>query len=317
MREHVEDGALQAWLDDELRGREASRLERHLEQCAACRDRAEALRGLEARVVQGLLPLEGEVDLAAARREVVRRRSSRAAGAGTSPVPLRGAGLSAPPSGPRTVHPPGEPSGSPTVPGGQAGPSRGGDPRFGKGGSAGGRGGWGRRRSVAAAAILVLVAGGAAALPGSPVRQWLDTARGGVDVPEIHGMSAAGEVMSGVAVGLRDGRVEVVLRSPPPGSRVEVRVEREERVELQAPLGARYATAPGRLEVDLSDAEGGPLLLLIPGAAREVLLVLERRPLMTWMGGTFRLEEGVRAETRGEGLVVALPEPEPAPPSSP
>jgi hypothetical protein len=161
------------------------------------------------------------------------------------------------------------------------------------------------------------VAGGAAALPGSPVRQWLETTLGEVRAPEIHGVTDAGEVMSGVAVGLRDGRVEVVLRAPRPGSRVEVRVEREERVELQAPLGARYTTAPGRVEVDLSEAGSGPLLLLVPGAAREVHLALERRPLMTWAGGTFRLEEGVRAETRGEGLVLAIPESEPLPPPSP
>lgn len=95
---------------------------------------------------------------------------------------------------------------------------------------------------------------------------------------------------------------------------MEIRIGGEDRVELQAPVGTRYSTAPGRVEADLAEAGDGLLLILIPSSAREVDLAVERRPIMTWSGGTFRLEEGIPAETRGEAMVIRLPTPDPSGP---
>lgn len=258
MTVHVDEGELQAWLDDELRGEPAARVARHLEQCVVCRDQAHALRALQVRVTTGLEPLDGRVDPEAARWRVRQRSADRRRSAAADPVPRR----------------------------------------------------WGRRRSVAAAAMLVLVAGGAAAFPGSPVRSWIADTLGEAPPPEVLTTTVDGEPISGVAVGLRDGRVEVVLQSPAPAGEVEVRVGGVDRVEVQAPAGTRYSTAPGRVEADLAEAVGGTVVVLIPGTAREVSIAVGHRPIMTWSGGTFRLEEGVPAETRGEALLIRLPTPE-------
>jgi hypothetical protein len=301
MTEHVEEGTLQAWLDDELQGATASDVARHLEQCAACRDVAQGLRTLESGTTAHLLPLEGEVDLDAARWKVRQRRAARRdADRNAEREAGREAGRGGGREGPaRTGRPgPGPLQNRPGSSQNRPGPSRKGK-------------GWSRRRSVAAAAMLVLVAGGAAALPGSPIRAWIGEAMGGAPEPEIRTATVDGESMAGVAVGLRDGRVEIVLRAPRPSAEVEIRVGGEDRVELQAPVGARYSTAPGRVEADLADAGDGPLLILIPSSAREVHLAVERRPIMTWSGGTFRLEEGIPAETRGEAMVIRLPTPDP------
>jgi anti-sigma factor RsiW len=258
MTEHVDEGRLQAWLDDELRGEAAARVARHLERCVACRDQAQALRTLERQVTAGLRPLDGPVD-PEARWKIRQRRGARKEASAAGALRRRR---------------------------------------------------WSRRRSVAAAAVLVLVAGGAAALPGSPIRSWIAESMREAPTPEVHTTLAEGEPVSGVAVGLRDGRVEVVFHGPRPAAEVEVRVGGVDRVEVQAPAGTRYSTAPGRVEADLGEAAGGTLLILIPGSAREVSLAVGRRPIMTWSGGTFRLEEGVPAETRGEGLLIRLPAPD-------
>lgn len=275
MTEHMDEGRLQAWLDDELRGAAASVVARHLEQCGRCRDVAQALRSLESGTTAHLRPLGKDVDVEAARWKIRQRRAAareaeRMAGKGTGRDHL-------------ARHRSGPP-----------------------------RSGWNRRRSVAAAALLVLVAGGAAAVPGSPIRAWLGEAFGRAPEPEIQMPTLDGEARAGVAVGLREGRVEILLRAPRPASEVEIRVGGEDRVELQAPVGTRYSTAPGRVEADLAEAGDGLLLILIPSSAREVDLAVERRPIMTWSGGTFRFEEGVPAETRGEAVVIRLPTPEPS-----
>lgn len=298
MTEHVEEGTLQAWLDDELQGAAASDVARHLEQCVACRDVAQDLRALESGTTAHLLHLREEVDLDAARWRVRQRRAARR---DAEKAAVREAGRGTGREGPARAdrHRPGPLQGGPEPmrhrPGTRK--TRSGSPRK----------GWSRRRSVAAAAMLVLVAGGAAALPGSPIRAWIGDAMGGAPEPEVRTATVDGEAMAGVAVGLRDGRVEIILRAPRPEAEVEIRVGGEDRVELQAPVGTRYSTAPGRVEADLAGAGDGPLLILIPSSAREVHLAVERRPIMTWSGGTFRLEEGIPAETRGEAMVIRLP----------
>jgi hypothetical protein len=292
MTEHVEEGTLQAWLDDELQGGAASDVARHLEQCVACRDVAQGLRTLESGTTAHLLPLQDEVDLDSTRWKVRQRRAARReAEKEAEKGATREAGWGTGREGPARTdrHRPGSPLSRPE-------PSR---------------KGWSRRRSVAAAAMLVLVAGGAAALPGSPIRAWIGETLGGAPESEVRTATVDGEAMAGVAVGLRDGRVEIVLRAPRPAAEVEIRVGGEDRVELQAPVGTRYSTAPGRVEADLAGAGSGPLLILIPSSAREVHLAVERRPIMTWSGGTFRLEEGIPAETRGEAMVIRLPTPDP------
>ena len=291
MTEHVEEGTLQAWLDDELQGAAATDVARHLEQCAACRDVAQGLRTLESGTTAHLLHLQEKVDLDAARWRVRQRRAARRdAGKEAAREAGRGTGRERTDRASRN-----RPGPLQDGPGPQQNrprpPSK----------------GWSRPRSVAAAAMLVLVAGGAAALPGSPIRAWIGEAMGGAPEPEIRTATVDGEAMAGVAVGLRDGRVEIILRAPRPEAEVEIRVGGEDRVELQAPVGTRYSTAPGRVEADLAGAGDGPLLILIPSSAREVQLAVERRPIMTWSGGTFRLEEGIPAETRGEAMVIRLP----------
>ncbi len=58
MSDHVEAGEIQAWLDDELRGDGAERIQEHLESCARCRAEAEALQRSGAGVTDALRLLD-------------------------------------------------------------------------------------------------------------------------------------------------------------------------------------------------------------------------------------------------------------------
>lgn len=159
MTEHVEEGTLQAWLDDELQGTAASDVARHLERCVACRDVAQGLRTLESGTTAHLLPLEEELDLNAARWKVRQQRAARREAereAERDMVAEAGRGTGREGTAQTGRDRLGSPLNRPAPP----------------------RKGWSRRRSVAAAAMLVLVAGGAAALPGSPIRTWIGETMG-------------------------------------------------------------------------------------------------------------------------------------------
>lgn len=133
------------------------------------------------------------------------------------------------------------------------------------------------RRSLltAAAVVLLAVTGAAAAIPGSPLRDWLaDSARavaglfsgdgGPTAAVDQEAMDATLRLPSGVAVEPEGGRVSISLRDPSPEVVVRVRLVDQARVAVLAP-DARYRTGPGRIEI--LDAAPGEVLIEIPRSA--------------------------------------------------
>lgn len=121
----------------------------------------------------------------------------------------------------------------------------------------------GSRWSTAArvAASVAVLLGVAAALPGSPVRSWVDRSvrqvRGLFDGAEDERAAAEaepppsgtdGEERSGVAVPTPEGSVRIVLRSVPAGTAVRVRLVDGDRAGVWNADGD-YRTGPGRIEV--------------------------------------------------------------------
>jgi anti-sigma factor RsiW len=168
-----------------------------------------------------------------------------------------------------------------------------------------------RRRSAAAAAILVLVAGGAAAaLPGSPLRSFFVGigSPDGAGSPPASSSAEAHAGTAGVAVGFRDGTVQIALESAPSGTLVELRVVEGDRVEVLAPEGARFEAGAGTVTIDLEGVSGTGILVRIPAGPGEVILRSGLRHLVRWQGGAFQFGEGVPADPRSDGIHLWVPE---------
>lgn len=143
-----------------------------------------------------------------------------------------------------------------------------------------------------AAVILLAVTGVAAAIPGSPVDDWLGTAAdrvtgwlsGGEETVEVRTPEPVGaeRATPGVAVALYGGEVTVSLREVPPGTAVEVTLSSGREAEVEA-AGARYRTSPGRIEV--LGTSGEPIRIRLPEIASHATVRVGDRPAV-------RLEDG-------------------------
>ena len=124
------------------------------------------------------------------------------------------------------------------------------------------------RRSVAVAAgITLLVAAGAYAVPGSPVRGWVDDGIGviatwiGAGSPRVAGDAGP----SRVSVDPREGAVRVMVLGGREGTRLTVELSDEETATVAA-RDARFHVEPGTIEV--------------AGAADEIVVTLPRNALI-------------------------------------
>lgn len=138
-----------------------------------------------------------------------------------------------------------------------------------------------------AASVAVLL-GAAAALPGSPVRSWIDRSVQGVQAlftADEEGTatestepspSARPEIAdrSGVAVGASDGSIRIQLSDVPPSTVVRVRLVDAPQAGVWN-AGGRYRTAPGRIEVTAPTSEA--LLVEIPRSVDRVRLEVNGR----------------------------------------
>ena len=140
-----------------------------------------------------------------------------------------------------------------------------------------------------AASIAVLL-GAAAALPGSPVRSWIDRsvqqvqALFGVDEssPAVERPETGGERAdrpgpvdrSGVAVSASDGSIVVTLRDVPRTTSVRVRLVNGQQAGVWN-AGGEYRTAPGRIEVIAPASDS--LLVEVPRLVSRVELEVNDR----------------------------------------
>lgn len=158
-----------------------------------------------------------------------------------------------------------------------------------------------RRRSLSAAAALLLFvsAGVASAHPASPVRQWAASAWERVAGTEPADGPAAMESRSeepgraGVSTDLSDGRVIVDLGSPPDGAFLTAVLGEGDRASVDVVGEGRFATAPGRLSVEVVS---GDVEVSFPVETREGRIRAHDRTLVTYRDGAWDLT-GVDPET--------------------
>jgi|GEM_PF-1523021 len=246
---HLDDGHLQACLDDELGEAATSSARNHLSACPACRARLEDLEGIGAAITSRLTVLDRPVSLEAAR---VRWSHRHRPAALTAPE-----GPSTRPVAPPVVRPALSPALSPVMH-----PAR--RPAW--------RPTWRPTLAAAAGVLLLVTAGVAAAFPGSPIRAWLEGREGTPEGTPAASVLAAPET-TGVFASLRDGAMDIQLHGLPPGAWVEVQLVEGDRVGAFAPAGSSFESGPGRLgvRVESSGADASPpgVRLELPGAARE------------------------------------------------
>ncbi len=148
---------------------------------------------------------------------------------------------------------------------------------------------WGGGRR--AAAVVVLLAATASALPGSPVRQWLQGRGDATSVteaieaprestgPSIPGPESAVAEWSGIRLDA-SAPLRVSVRGLRAGEEVRVRWTDGDEVAVLAPAGSRFTSADGEVEAVVS---AGPVTVEVPrGGARATLIV----------GGTVYLRSG-------------------------
>lgn len=152
-----------------------------------------------------------------------------------------------------------------------------------------------RRALATAAAILLLVAGGAAAaIPGSPVRVWVEHSVDAVTglfagTPAVDAAADSPVVplaRPGVAVEPLNGRVHVAILEPAEGVEVRVRVT-DATVAAVSVREAGFRTGRGRIEV-LAPA-AGELLVEIPRSARSARVEVDGRPMLEKRGADLHL----------------------------
>lgn len=159
------------------------------------------------------------------------------------------------------------------------------------------------------AASVVVLLGAAAALPGSPVRSWIDRSVEGVQQLFSGGEEAAPESSdaapaarpeitdrSGVAVAASDGSIRIRLTDVPTTTTIRVRLVDGPQAGVWN-AGGQYQTAPGRIEVRRPASEA--LLVEIPRSVNRVRLevngeiaVVKRNEVLDVRVPGSRLEDG-------------------------
>lgn len=166
---------------------------------------------------------------------------------------------------------------------------------------------WGGWHLGRAAALLLFTTGAAAALPGSPLRSLLRLPAGVIGgAPETASeartraapVPSSERARAGIAVGIPDGLVEVIVRGADPGTGVFVEWSDLGSARVTAPAGSRFTYAAGRVEVD---ASRGDLRVELPRDAQEVSLAVDGRVYLT--GSAQALEvPGPLVEQDGDAL---------------
>ena len=136
-----------------------------------------------------------------------------------------------------------------------------------------------RRRVAAAASVVLLVgAGWAAAMPGSPIRGWL--AGGSPSEPAMESdqqlTGAVTTPRTGVSVPSLEGRVSVSFDGVGQETWIEVRVALAQDTQVSAPVGARFETGAGQVNVDMGGL-GGDLIVEFPDGATLAEILVDGR----------------------------------------
>lgn len=165
-----------------------------------------------------------------------------------------------------------------------------------------------------AAAVLLVMTGVASAIPGSPVDDWIGAAVervaswiGGDEVETTAPAVTVEEAEStaGVTVALDAGEIRITLEEVPPGTPVRVSLVASDQATVQA-AGARYRTAPGRIEAIGASGDGIRVSIPRMAAAATVLVNGETAVVLAEEGLRVLLERAGRPDT-----AVTFPAPTP------
>jgi anti-sigma factor RsiW len=159
----------------------------------------------------------------------------------------------------------------------------------------------------AAAALLLIAVGAAAAVPGSPVRRWVEHS-----VQEVRGLlsgasadAGTGQAASkraaaaGVAVQTADGAVRVVLIDVHPETVLEVRLVGGDEATVSA-AGGRFSTGPGWIEV--RGAGPDSVRIALPETARTARVEVHGRTVVEKEGAALNLLSGDSVARTGREL---------------
>jgi hypothetical protein len=151
-----------------------------------------------------------------------------------------------------------------------------------------------RRPLLAAALIIIFVAGAGAAIPGSPLREWLvrsvELVTGGPsEEPSDPATPVSGQRAgspAAVSVQPREGLVRIIITQPAPETTIRVRLLDSGTASVWSVEG-RYRTAPGEIEV--LGAGPGEVVVLLPRTVPSAEVELDGRLVATKEGSDFRL----------------------------
>lgn len=167
------------------------------------------------------------------------------------------------------------------------------------------------RRRLAAAAVVVLTlgAGAAAAMPGSPIRGWIEAWLAPTEEPVPAAVPAVDPAAvpedAGVLVDLVDGAVTVRFHGVPAGALLEVRFVEGARAGVYAPSAARFETAAGRVDVHL-EGDGDVLRVELPRDAARAEVLVEGESVFRWAEGRTILPGPHPAETLEDGVRLRI-----------
>src|SRR5690606_20679058 len=127
----------------------------------------------------------------------------------------------------------------------------------------------------AAGLVLGFAAVGSAAVPGSPVREWLDTAVRGIvgmvaEEAPVAPPAPEREVTAGVSVAPHAGHVRIQLEGVSPEATLHARLTDAAQASVQVigeAEGVRFRTGPGRIEVRQIGAV--ELLIELPASVQD------------------------------------------------
>ncbi|HEX2094100.1 MAG TPA: zf-HC2 domain-containing protein [Longimicrobiaceae bacterium] len=180
------------------------------------------------------------------------------------------------------------------------------------------RGTWGAALRRAAVLLFLASTAVSAALPGSPLREWLATngwenrpegeeARRTVGAPTVlQPVPATAPSPTAVSVRPADGRMRVVLVRPSPGLRVRVLVADQERVRVSAEGGSsspRFRTSADRIEV--VDGDPGEVRVTVPRGILHFVLEAGGRRYVSKEGDRLHLS-GTGPDRSGPELVFKV-----------
>jgi hypothetical protein len=172
---------------------------------------------------------------------------------------------------------------------------------------------WGAeaRAALLRAAALLLVLGGAAAaaVPGSPLRAWLDGPAAApapaprAPAPRVHEVAPPPPPpAAGVSILPDGGRVRVVINGAARGLRVHARMADAELVEVAASgpaASARFRTSPGRVEV--VGAGAGEVRIALPRGAETAAVEVDGVVYLAKAGDRLRaVDPAARLDANGE-----------------